>query len=113
MRRELKVRLWHALDRANAIADLLGARTFEEYTSDQHFRAALERHLEIIGESLSKAVQMEPGLADSITEFAGIIAVRNRLAHGYDALDDETLWKIAHDKVPRLLAEVRALLPSP
>jgi len=112
MRRELKVRLWQVLDRTNAIADLLEGRTFEQYRSDQHFRAALERHLEVIGEAVTKALRVEPLLNQQITDVAEIVAFRNRLAHGYDVLDDETVWSIAHAKVPVLRIEIEALLAS-
>ena len=112
MPREVNVRLWQALDRTNAIADLVAGRSFEEYRSDQHFRAALERHLEVIGEAITKALRIEPLLEQKVTDVASITAFRNRLAHGYDVLDDETVWSIAHEKVPVLQRELRALLAA-
>ncbi len=39
-----------------------------------------------------------------------IVGFRNRLIHGYDAVDDEIVWKIIRDKVPMLLREVQTLL---
>ncbi|KAF0810101.1 hypothetical protein A167_01132 [Alcanivorax sp. S71-1-4] len=38
-----------------------------------------------------------------------IIATRNRLIHGYLGIDDDTLWSIIVDDVPRLLLQLNHL----
>jgi uncharacterized protein with HEPN domain len=46
----------------------------------------------------------------------GAIALRNRLIHGYDAMDMDILWAIVRDDLPPLIAELRCVLgeePSP
>ena len=37
-----------------------------------------------------------------------IVALRNRLVHGYFAVDHDILWTIATDDVPRLIAALEA-----
>ena len=39
-----------------------------------------------------------------------IVGFRNRIIHGYDAVDDATVWGIVNEHLPRLLNEVQALL---
>ncbi len=39
-----------------------------------------------------------------------IVGVRNRLIHGYRAVDDRIIWDAIEDELPRLLANVKTLL---
>jgi uncharacterized protein with HEPN domain len=39
-----------------------------------------------------------------------ILGFRNVLAHGYDVIDDGITWDIVINKLPRLHAEIRAML---
>jgi uncharacterized protein with HEPN domain len=55
-------------------------------------QAALERKFEILGEALNRAEQSDPELADHLPELRRIIGMRNRIIHGYDAVDEEILW---------------------
>lgn len=38
-----------------------------------------------------------------------IVAIRNRLIHGYLGIDDDTLWSVIQDDIPPLLDELLAL----
>jgi uncharacterized protein with HEPN domain len=42
----------------------------------------------------------------------GIIGTRDRLIHGYDAVDYDILWNIVTVDFPLLSRQVRALLPA-
>lgn len=39
-----------------------------------------------------------------------IVSFRNRIIHGYDAVDDATVWGVVESHLLRLIAEVEALL---
>ena len=64
----------------------------------------------IIGEALSRAAGLEPALVDRIPELRQIVGLRNRVIHGYDAVDDEIVWDIVQNKLPRLQVRVAGLL---
>jgi uncharacterized protein with HEPN domain len=53
---------------------------------------------------------LEPALVDQIPELRQIVGLRNRVIHGYDAVDDEIVWDIVRNKLPRLQARVAELL---
>jgi uncharacterized protein with HEPN domain len=38
-----------------------------------------------------------------------IIATRNRVIHGYLGIDDDTVWSIIQDDIPKLLMLLKAL----
>ena len=80
-----------------------------DYKSDRLLRSAVERHFEIIGEALLRLEQHDRSTADRITDYRKIIGSRNRLAHGYDAIDQTVVWTIIETSLPLLDAEVNAI----
>ncbi len=66
------------------------------------------RNLELIGEA---ATHIPEAIRSKRTEIPWrmIIATRNRLIHGYLGIDNDTLWSIIRDDMPRLLPQLRAL----
>lgn len=38
-----------------------------------------------------------------------LVATRNRLIHGYLGIDNDTLWSIISDEVPKLMVQLREL----
>ena len=85
-------------------------RTFAEYEADRQLRRAVEREFEIIGEALHRIARLDPDTAGHIGELSRIVAFRNRIIHGYDTVDDATVWGIVDRHLPQLLARVETLL---
>ena len=52
-----------------------------------------------------------PTLA-ATTPWRMIIALRNRLIHGYLGIDDDTLWSIVREELPRLREGLTKLLAT-
>jgi uncharacterized protein with HEPN domain len=88
----------------------LGDRTLEQYLSDELLASAVERQFEILGEALSRAERSAPKLLASIPEIRHVIGFRTVLAHGYDAIEDETVYDNARSELPVLLEKLRALV---
>ena len=42
-----------------------------------------------------------------------IIGMRNRLVHGYMAIDEAIAWTTATERLPELLRQLRAILAPP
>ena len=74
--------------------------------------AAVERKFEIIGEALSQAQRLYPGLRRLIDDSAQIITFRNRVIHGYSSLDDSLVWSIVQLYLQPLLNRVETLLAN-
>jgi uncharacterized protein with HEPN domain len=66
-----------------------------------------------IGEALNRAALLEPNLTERIPELRQIVGLRNRVIHGYDAVDDEIVWDIVKNKLPSLDAQVAMILQKP
>ena len=102
--------LLDVLESGRSIRDWCGHRTFAEYEADRQFRRAVEREFEIIGEALNRLLRDAPATAAHIGQLSRIVGFRNRIIHGYDTVDDATVWGIIDRHLPQLLAEVETLL---
>jgi uncharacterized protein with HEPN domain len=103
-------RLEDAAEACTKIADFTRDQTFEEFLCSDLLRSAVERQLEIIGEALGMASREDPSVEDHIPEIPRIVALRNRLIHGYDSVDPELVWDLVKTKTPSLVEQLRAAL---
>ena len=101
------------LDSGRTIQGWCHGRTYAEYEQDRQFRRSVEREFEIIAEALTRLERQTPELAGRLHEMPRIIGFRNRIIHGYDAIDHATVWGVINGHLPRLLAEVEVLLRDP
>lgn len=83
-------------------------RQYQVFLDDHMFRSALERQVGIIGEAISKVLQLEPEIA--ISNDKNIKGTRNYIVHAYDSLQPYTIWGIVINDVPKLKQEVTELL---
>lgn len=102
--------LYDVVDSGRAILDWCVGRTFGDYTADRQFRRAVEREFEIIGEALARISRQDPEVAAQIGELSRIVGFRNRIIHGYDVIDHAAVWGVIQGRLPKLIAEVSALL---
>jgi len=82
------------LESGRSVRDWCAHRTFAEYEVDRQLRRAVEREFEIIGEALNRLSHDDPAAAGRIEQLRRIVGFRNRIIHGYDNVDDATVWGI-------------------
>lgn len=107
-----KVYVW-LYDMLNAIIEIesfveVETVEFEVYERDLKTKRAVERNIEIIGEAMSRILQVEPGILLSNTR--QMVNTRNRIIHGYDTVSDEIIWSIIFQHLPLLKTEIESLL---
>src|SRR5713101_3718404 len=110
MNNAAKKLLFDVLESARSIRDWCAGRSFADYESDRQFRRAVEREFEIIGEALGRLSIDDPVTAERIDELPRIVGFRNRIIHGYDTIDDATVWGVIEGHLPTLLEQVENLL---
>lgn len=103
-------RLHDALRACRAILDFVQGRTFEEYERSLLLRSAVERQFEIVGEALRRAESADGSVGTRVSQLRPIVGLRNRLIHGYDAVDQQLVWSIIRDEVPPLIAQLASVL---
>jgi uncharacterized protein with HEPN domain len=84
--------------------------SFEKYSGNAMVKAAVERKFLVIGEAMTRLKKEHPEILDKITDHEKIIGFRNVLVHGYDIIDEATVWSAIKDSVPTLRHEVEDLL---
>lgn len=102
--------LFDVLDSGRAIQQWRAGRSYDEYLSDRQFRRAVEREFEIIGEALNRLSEEDASVAAQIAELPRIVAFRNRIIHGYDSVDDATVWGVIEKHLPTLTSQAENLL---
>ncbi len=84
--------------------------SLETYRNARQVQLSTERLFEIVGEALSRAERSEPEIVASIPNARNIIGMRNRITHGYDAIDNETVWTAAVKHAASLRDQINAIL---
>ena len=110
MTRETRDNLADILDGGSFILDTCARCTFADYQENRLSRRAVEREFEIIGEALKRIRQDDETVFDSIGHADAIVGFRNRLAHGYDSIDDAVVWGIISGHLPALMSDIKSLL---
>ncbi len=103
------IRLRHMRDHAAEAIAMTRYKKRSDLEQDRMLELALVRLMEIIGEAAGRVspetrAQL-PGLP-----WSDIVAMRNRLIHGYDSVDPDILWTTIKDDLPYLLKAVDRLL---
>lgn len=106
----VKKRLHDALRACETILTFVDGVCFGAYERDLLLRFPVERQLEIIGEALGRAADRDDSLEEQVPAIPRIVALRNRVIHGYDNVDDEIVWDIVQNKVPALREQIKKLL---
>ena len=102
--------LFDVVDSGRSIQAWCQDRDFQDYEADRQFRRAVEREFEIIGEALNRLTDLDEQAASQISDLARIVAFRNRIIHGYDSVDDATVWGIISSHLPVLVSQAERLL---
>jgi uncharacterized protein with HEPN domain len=83
-------------------------RTYDNYKKNSLLKRAIERNLEIIGESINRILKEDPSFP--IENAKRIIGLRNQIIHGYDSISDENIWGIITVYLPKLKSEIDTMI---
>ena len=96
-----------ALHAAKLALRFLRGRSLEQYLADHLIRSAVERQVEIVGEACRRALDDSPDLLERLADAAFAVAMRNRIAHGYDTVDDKVVFDTVTSSFPPLQAALQ------
>ncbi len=111
MSREEKKYLWDIVTHIDELLSFVrDIHTPEEFRKNQLVQSAVEREFEIIGIACKNLMELNPQI--QISHIRKIIGMRNIIAHGYDEVDENILWKTIIDFLPTFRSESAILLES-
>jgi uncharacterized protein with HEPN domain len=93
------------------VLDYTAALDFDGFVADALRYDATLRNLEIMGEAAKRVPEDVRARFPSVP-WRDLAGFRDRLAHGYDALDDRVVWDAVRSGVPATLAAVRQALAA-
>lgn len=101
--------LRHILDELEYLARTAAVLDPKAFLRDEDRRRAFVRSLEIVGEATKR---LPPEVRAEATEidWRAMAGMRDRLIHGYFAVDYELVWDVVVSEVPSLRSQVRSLL---
>ncbi len=108
-RRNRTLPLRHMLDHAREAVVLAQGKSRADLDRDRLLELALVRLLEIVGEAASRVSDEDSAKYHEIP-WPQIIGLRNRLIHGYDAVDLDILWQIIEHDLPPLITALETIL---
>ena len=110
MLHDVRKSLWDALDACRKIQEYTAGHTLETYRQNSRDVDAVERKFEILGEAFKRIEDADPSFRVHLPEMGAIIGMRNRLIHGYDAVNDVVVWNTVQDNIPALMTKLEAWL---
>lgn len=108
-RRDPKLTLKQVAVQARWAQELCSRNTLAELLTDWQKRAAFERVMEVLGEAV-KRPPPELTARYPAVDWRGIAGMRDRVSHGYDAIDYGLRWQAVETRVPGLLSTVQQML---
>ena len=92
------------LDHAREAVAFMQGKSRADLDTDRLLNLGLVRLLEIIGEAASQVPKQEQ-LHHPQIPWPQIVSLRNRLIHGYNAVDLDIVWQIITLDLPPLISE--------
>ncbi|MCY4611107.1 MAG: DUF86 domain-containing protein [Gammaproteobacteria bacterium] len=98
-------------DHAREAVALIGSCSREDLDANRVLVLALRKLVERIGEA---AYRVPKKFQDDHPEIVWekIVGMRNRLVHGYDAVDLDVLWSVVENDLPSLIARIEPFIEN-
>src|SRR2546423_11030683 len=97
--------LSHLAEYAAHAQQFCAENSLSQLQADWQKRATFERVMEILGEAV-KRLPPELTAKYPAVDWRGIAGMRDRISHGYDAVDYSILWQAVMTRVPDLLKTI-------
>ncbi len=102
--------LWDMVEAIKKIQEFTVGMTEEDYSENELLQSAVERKLGILGEA-ARRISVEFQAEHSEIDWRNMIGLRNVIAHQYDKLRQDMIWRIVQNILPNLLDLLEPLLP--
>jgi uncharacterized protein with HEPN domain len=101
--------LWDMVKSIEHVQEFTAMLTEAAYLESLLVQRAVERELEILGEA-ARRVSNEFQTAHPEVDWRNTIGLRNVIAHRYEQVDQEIIWRIVISVLPDLRMQIETLL---
>ena len=109
MRRDQAAYLLDMLVAARDAVGFVEGLAYEAFALDRRTQLSVVKSIEIIGEAASR-IDSEIRQLHPEMPWQDIVAMRNRLVHGYFDIDLRLVWDTVHNDLPGLIARLESLV---
>ena len=100
----------HMLDLARKAVSKTQGISRETYDADENLRLAVIHLIQTIGEA-ARQVSREFCNNHSDVRWADIIGIRHKVVHDYLGVDDDIVWQVVIEDLPKLVAALEPIVP--
>jgi len=100
----------HMLDMARKAVAKTRSISRDAFDSDENLRFALIHIIQIIGEA-GRHVSREFCEDHQDVRWADIIGMRHKVVHDYLGVDEDVVWQVVTEDLPKLLAVLEGIVP--
>lgn len=100
----------HMLDMARKAVEKTAGTSRAVYDNDENLRLALTHLVQVIGEA-ARRVSREFTAEHPEISWAEIIGMRHKVVHDYLGVDEDIVWQVVTDDLPKLAAALEPLVP--
>lgn len=105
------VRMRHMLDAAREAVSFIAGKNRQDLDANRMLTLSLVKDVEILGEAASKVSEEGKRVSPDIP-WRDIIAMRNRLIHGYFDVDLNIVWHTVTDELPPIIQQLEKSLKT-
>ena len=98
----------HMLDHAREAVEMIRGRSRTDLDTERQMNLALVRLMEVIGEAATRVPEDFRRRYPEVP-WRDVADLRNRLIHGYDAIDFDRLWTIIEQDLPTLIGQLESI----
>jgi uncharacterized protein with HEPN domain len=104
--------LRHIVEACDRVLGYTAGVSEENFLATPIIQDAVMRNIEIIGEATNNLLEVDPQISSRYPSipFAQIYGMRNRVAHGYFAVNLEMVWDSVEVDVPELRRRIEQVL---
>jgi uncharacterized protein with HEPN domain len=101
----------HMLDMARKAVNKTHGLSRDSYDADENLRLALTHLIQIIGEA-GRHVSQEFTDQHPEIPWTEIVGMRHKVVHDYLGVDEDIVWQVVTEDLPRLVTSLQPLLPT-
>ena len=105
------VYLGHMKDMTHRAVDAIRNKKHKDFDADDILRLGLAHLVQVIGEAARK---VSPEFQEEHSEipWRQIIGMRHRIVHDYMRVDEDILWEVVKNDLPKLLSLLERIFPE-